>query len=63
MIVRMRDRANGLVSSFQSTLTWVAITFLGIYFLLSFVHWLKPKWFEDRNLKTSQEEEMNNQSF
>ena len=49
MIVRMRDKANNVTSDFQSALTWIALISVLSYFITNFIHWLKPKWFENKN--------------
>ncbi len=46
IIIRMRDKANSIVSDLQNLLTWIGLAFVFFYLIINIIHWLKPKWFE-----------------
>ncbi len=57
-IVKMRDKANHIESDLQKITSIVFVTAGFLLLILSFVHWLKPKWFENNATKTSKEQEI-----
>ena len=48
LITEMRDKANYTKSLLLEVLNYSCIIFISSYFLLNIIHWLKPKWFENK---------------
>ena len=48
LITEMRDKANYTKSLLLEVLNYSCFIFISSYFLLNIIHWLKPKWFENK---------------
>ena len=48
LITEMRDEANYTKSLLLEVLNYSCIIFISSYFLLNIIHWLKPKWIENK---------------
>ncbi len=42
IMIKMRDDANNVVSTFQDVVTYFTLTVMGLYIIISTTYWIKP---------------------
>ena len=49
VIVQIYNKSKGIKSNLENILTLIGAILIINYLLFNFIHWLKPKWFENKN--------------